>query len=288
MADRIQDPWGERTPYARGERWPVRVDEAGDTAGVDAWAQTASVLHSNGDGYDVAVAGGRIVGVRGRAQDRVNHGRLGPKDLYGWQATHSPDRLTRPLVREHGALVERDWDTAMGRIVARSQALRERPGGWGRFGFYSSGQLFLEEYYTLGVIGKAGLGTPHMDGNTRLCTATAAAALKETFGADGQPGSYYDVDATDCILMVGHNMAVTDTVLWSRVLARRRGPNPPKLVAVDPRRTMVAAEADLWLAPRVGTNVALMNGIQRELIERGWIDEQYIEANTMGFDALRQ
>ena len=71
------------------------------------------------------------------------------------------------------------------------------PGGWGRIGFYTSGQLFLEEYYTLGVIGKAGIGTPHMDGNTRLCTATAAAALKESFGSDGQPGTYADVDHCD-------------------------------------------------------------------------------------------
>ena len=82
----------------------------------------------------------------------------------------------------------------MTRIVERSKRLLERPGGWGRFGFYTSGQLFLEEYYTLAVIGKAGLGTPHMDGNTRLCTATAAAALKASFGTDGQPGSYTDVD----------------------------------------------------------------------------------------------
>lgn len=67
----------------------------------------------------------------------------------------------------------------------------------------------LEMYYTLGVIGKAGLGTPHMDGNTRLCTATAAAALKESLGSDGQPGSYDDIDTTVCLLHVGHNPAET-------------------------------------------------------------------------------
>ena len=48
---------------------------------------------------DIAVRDGRIVGVRGRAVDRVNRGRLDPKDLFGWQANNSPDRLTRPLVR---------------------------------------------------------------------------------------------------------------------------------------------------------------------------------------------
>src|SRR3954452_22529284 len=155
---------------------------------------------------DIAVSGGRIVGVRGRAADRVNRGRLDPKDLFGWQANNSPDRLTRPLVRVRGELRETDWDDAMGRIATRSRELLEGgPGGWGHFGFYTSGQLFLEEYYTLGVIGKAGLGTPHMDGNTRLCTATAAAALKESFGSDGQPGSYADIDHCDAIALWGHN-----------------------------------------------------------------------------------
>ena len=64
MHERIENAWGLRTPYSRGDPWPVRIDEAGETAGTDVWAQTASVLHSNGDGYDVAVPDGRITGVR--------------------------------------------------------------------------------------------------------------------------------------------------------------------------------------------------------------------------------
>jgi anaerobic selenocysteine-containing dehydrogenase len=71
---------------------------------VERWVPTASVLHSNGDAMDIAVHEGRIVGVRGRAGDRVNRGRLGPKDLFGWQANNSPDRLTAPLVRRPGYL----------------------------------------------------------------------------------------------------------------------------------------------------------------------------------------
>jgi ferredoxin-nitrate reductase len=173
MAGRIDHPWGERTPYGPGERWPDRVDahlaDGLAESDVDRWVRSASILHSNGDAMDIAVKDGRIAGVRGRATDRVNRGRLDPKDLYGWQANNSPDRLTRPLVRDGGRLVESDWDTAMGRVVARSRELLDGPGGWGHFGFYTSGQLFLEEYYTLAVIGKAGIGTPHMDGNTRLC-----------------------------------------------------------------------------------------------------------------------
>ncbi len=291
MSDRIADPWGERTPYAAGEAWPVRVDvQLADglrEEDVERWVPSASILHSNGDGQDIAVKEGRIVGVRGRAADRVNHGRLGPKDLC-WQANGSPDRLTRPLIRRDGELVETDWETAMGRIVERSRQLLAEPGGWGRFGFYTSGQLFLEEYYTLAVIGKAGIGTPHMDGNTRLCTATAAAALKASFGTDGQPGSYTDVDHCDALALWGHNVAETQTVLWTRMLDRLRGPDPPKLVVADPRDTPVACEADVHLALRNGTNQALMNGMLREIIANGWIDEGYVAAHTLGFDELAE
>jgi anaerobic selenocysteine-containing dehydrogenase len=174
----------------------------------------------------------------------------------------------------------------MGRLVDVSQELLERKGG-GAFGFYTTGQLFLEEYYTLGVIGKAGLGTPHMDGNTRLCTATAAAALKESFGSDGQPGSYTDIDHADCIALYGHNVAATQTTLWSRMLDRRRGPEPPALVCVDPRRTPVAEEADVHLAPLPGTNVALMDGILHELLAHGWMDEEFLRERTVGLDEVR-
>ncbi|UBU17781.1 hypothetical protein [Nonomuraea gerenzanensis] len=87
---------------------------------VDRWMQSASLLHSNGDGLGIAVEDGRVAGVRGRAAGRVNRGRLGPKDLYGRQAGNAPDRLRRPLVREHGRPVEASWDTAMERVTRRA------------------------------------------------------------------------------------------------------------------------------------------------------------------------
>jgi anaerobic selenocysteine-containing dehydrogenase len=261
-------------------------------ADVDAWVKSACLLCSNGCGCDIAVKEGRMVGVRGRERDRVNRGRLGPKGLYGstpW--SHSSDRLTRPLVREHGELVETDWDTAMGRVVAESKRLLEEKGP-SSHGFYTSGQLFLEEYYALAVIGKAGIGTPHMDGNTRLCTATAAAALKESFGADGQPGSYDDVEHTDALFLFGHNVAETQTVLWRRMLDRIEGADPPVVVCVDPRRSEVAVAADrtggVHLPVRVGTNLALVNGLAHELVEHGWVDDAWVDEHTLGRSDLEQ
>jgi anaerobic selenocysteine-containing dehydrogenase len=285
---RIADPWGERTPYSRGSEWPERLDgrlAAGVEEDEVEWFLSASILHSNGDEIDIAVKDGRIVGVRGDRNSRVNRGRLGPKDLFGWQANASPDRLTRPLVREAGELREADWDTAMGRIVSRSKRLLAESGP-GAFGFYTSGQLFLEEYYTLGVMARAGIGTKHLDGNTRLCTATAGEALKESFGCDGQPGSYADVDHADAICCYGHNVAETQTVLWMRILDRLHGPDRPRLLVVDPRRTPVAREAEVHLALRSGTNLALLNALVHELIANDWIDHDYVEANAVGFEEL--
>jgi anaerobic selenocysteine-containing dehydrogenase len=282
--DSIADIWGERTPHY-GD-WPVRVDQRLSEE-PDHWVQSACVLCSNGCGMEVAVKDDKIVGVRGLDRDPVNHGRLGPKGLHGWEANNSPDRLTKPLIRRNGKLEEASWDEAMNLIVKRSKDIIEKHTSLG-IGFYTSGQLFLEEYYTLAVIGKAGLGTPHMDGNTRLCTATAAAALKQSFGSDGQPGSYIDLDTTDVIMHVGHNIASQHTVLWMRILDRLEGPNPPKLIVIDPRETFTAKKATIHLAPRVGTNIPVMNGLLNLIIQAGHINQEYIDAHTVGFDKLKE
>jgi anaerobic selenocysteine-containing dehydrogenase len=173
-------------------------------------------------------------------------------------------------------------------LIVRRMREAKRDYTAGSIGFYTSGQLFAEENYTLNMIRMAGIGTLHIDGNTRLCTATAGAALKETFGSDGQPGTYEDVDVTDCFLLVGHDMAATATVLWARVLDRRRSSPPSRMIVIDPRRTATAAEADLHIQPRLGTNVAVLNGLLQQLIEQGYVDGTFVDAHTLGFDELAQ
>lgn len=287
--NRIINPWGERTPYAAGEAWPTRVDMKLSVPEdqVDRWVRSASVLDSNGDALDIAVSRNRIVGVRGRSDDRVNRGRLGPKNLYGWQANHDSGRLTSPLVRKNGQLTPASWNEAMDLIAERCRSVLHTQGPSG-VGFYTSGQLFLEEYWTLATIARAGIGTNHLDGNTRLCTATAGEALKESFGSDGQPASYDDVDHADVIALFGHNVAETQPVLWMRMLDRLSGPNPPRLIVVDPRVTPVAARAHVHVTPRPGTNLALMNALVHGVISRGAVAEDFVAANTVGFDELRE
>lgn len=112
--------------------------------------------------------------------------------------------------------------------------------------------------------------------------------MRESFGSDGQPGSYTDIDHTDCFFIVGHNMASTQTVLWSRVLDRLEGPEPPKVVVIDPRLTNTAERATIHLAPNVGTNMAVLNGIQHLLFQNGWIDEEFVKKHVIGLDNLRE
>lgn len=154
----IEDIFGARTPYKH--EWPTRVDER-SIEEPEKWVQSACVLCSNGCGLDIGVKEGKVVGVRGRATDRVNKGRLGPKGLYGWGSINHPDRLTYPMVRKNGKLERATWDEAMDLIVSKTKEIRQQLTAHG-IAFYTSGQLFLEEYYALAVIGKAGLSTLHM------------------------------------------------------------------------------------------------------------------------------
>lgn len=280
--DSIADIWGERKPYIH--EWVTRADH-NLTDEPEKWVQSACVLCSNGCGVDIGVKNGKIVGVRGREVDRVNRGRLGPKGLHGWIANNSADRLTSPYIRQDGKLVQASWEEAMTLIVNRSKDLKTNHTS-GSIGFYNSGQLFLEEYYTLALLTKGGLGTNHVDGNTRLCTSTSSMSLKLSFGTDGQPASYTDIDQTDALFLVGHNMAHTQTVLWSRILDRLSGPNPPKLVVVDPRLTDTAKKATVHLMPRIGTNIPLLNGLLNLVIQTGAIDQKYIDEHTVGFENL--
>lgn len=282
MRDSISDIWGNRTPHFAV--WPARHDEEYADA-VEQWVPSTCALCSVGCAVDIGVASGKIVGIRGRDTDRVNRGRLGPKGLHGWKANAHPDRLLRPLIRHEGKLIEASWDNAMSLLVSQSKAVKKKFGP-GALGIYNSGQLMLEEYYTLTVLADCGLQTPHVDGNTRLCTSTAAIALIESFGTDGNPGSFNDFDTAAAFFLFGHNMAESQTVLWSRILDRRQGPRRPKLIVVDPRRTITAREADIHLAPRIGSNLPLMLGLLHLVVKSGKLDKRFIAERTVGFPSL--
>jgi ferredoxin-nitrate reductase len=253
---------------------------------IETWTRSVCGFCSVGCGLEIGSIGSEIVAVRGLEDHPVNHGRLGPKGMNQFYANRHPTRGLSPMIRRGSRLVRATWDEAMERIVEKfnETLITDGPDG---VALYNSGQLLLEEYYTLGKIARAGIGTANIDANTRLCTATTAASLMENFGADGPPGAYEDFDKTECIVLVGHNAAEQSTVLWMRILAAKEGPNKPKVIVIDPRRTLtVSTGADLHLQLKPGTNVALLNGIIRELIRRRWMDRKFIRRHTVYFERL--
>jgi anaerobic selenocysteine-containing dehydrogenase len=148
---------------------------------------------------------------------------------------------------------------------------------------YNSGQLTIEELYTLGKFWRGGLQSANIDGNTRLCTATSATGLMANFGSDGPVASYADIDQAELLCLYGHNVAEAQTVLWERMLAAKAR-NGARILVVDPRKSPTVRQgADLHIQLRIGTNVALMNGIIHLLIRNGWVDRDFVAAHTAGF-----
>src|SRR5262249_31554376 len=149
-------------------------------------------------------------------------------------------------------------------------------------GVISTGQLVTEEFYTLGKLVQLGLGSRNYDGNTTLCMSTAVSGYKRSFGSDGPPGAYEDLERADVIFLIGANIADNHPILWHRLEA-----NPAKtLIVADPRVTKTAMLADLHLPLLPRSDLALINGLIRLLIDSDLIDHEYIAAHTTGFEAL--
>lgn len=127
----------------------------------------------------------------------------------------------------------------------------------------------------------------HVDANTRLCTATAEWSLIESFGSDGPPACQEDIDMTDVIVFLGRNSNETNTVFWERALEAGRK-NGTKIIEIDSRNDISDKMADLTLMPRSGTNVAVLNGIIHLLIKHNWIDREYIQNHTIGYQDLEK
>jgi assimilatory nitrate reductase catalytic subunit len=167
-------------------------------------------------------------------------------------------------------------------MVERFRSIQQRHGN-DALGVVGTGQLLTEEFYTLGKLVQLGLRTRNHDGNTTLCMASAVSGYKLSFGSDGPPGSYADMESADVILLIGANIADNHPILCHRLDRTSPGTKPRKLIVVDPRITKTAMMADLHLAIKPRSDIALLNGIAHILIREGLIDPDYIAEHTSGF-----
>lgn len=215
----------------------------------------------------------------------VNQGALCGKGRTAPAVLASGVRLTTPLVRSGGALVEASWPEALDRIaegLARTRA-EHGPDACAVFG---GGGLTNEKAYGLGKFARIVLGTSQIDYNGRFCMSSAAAAGIRAFGLDrGLPFPLEDIPRTGCVILVGSNLA--ETMPPSLRFFQELRDNGGTLIVVDPRRTRTAEQADLHLAPRPGTDLALALGLLHLVVAEGRVDEEYVSERTAGWEEAR-
>ena len=248
----------------------------------DRWVNSTCGYCSVGCGMQLGVRDGKVVSVRGNPNHPVNRGKLCPKGLAEHYAIEAEGRALYPMLRKESALTRVSWDEALSTMVHRFRIVQRKYGPQS-VGVISTGQLVTEEFYTLGKLVQLGLGTRNYDGNTTLCMSTAVAGYKRSFGSDGPPGAYEDLELADVILLIGANVAENHPILCTRLEANQS----KTLIVVDPRVTKTAMMADLHLPIKPRSDLALINAMLRVIIDDQLYDPGYVDAHTIGFDELR-
>ena len=190
------------------------------------------------------------------------------------------------MLRKGGILAPVSWDEALDTLVAQFTSI-QKTYGLGSLGVVGTGQLLTEECYTLGKLVQLGFRTPNNDGNTTLCMASAVSGYKLSFGSDGPPGAYADMEHADVILLVGSNIADNHPILCHRLEINRQNNPNRSLIVVDPRVTKTAMMSDLHLPVKPRSDIALLNGIAHVLIRDGLVDPKYIAEHTTGYEEFK-
>ncbi|MBC7892447.1 MAG: molybdopterin-dependent oxidoreductase, partial [Sphingobacteriaceae bacterium] len=242
-----------------------------------------------GCGVVVTDHGAGKLSLRGDESHPSSQGLLCSKGMnLHYTAMDKTDRLLHPQMRMNRSMPLQNvsWDQALDRTALIFKNFIEKHGP-DSVGFYVSGQCLTEEYYVVNKLIKGFIGSNNIDTNSRLCMSSAVVGYKLTLGEDSVPVCYEDLDVADCFFVAGSNAAWAHPIIWRRIEAKKAKNPAVKLIVVDPRRTQTAAVADLHLQLNPGTDIVLYNAIGRILIENGWVDKNFVENHTDGFEAYK-
>ena len=205
-------------------------------------------------------------------------GMLCVKGRFGYTFVHHEDRITSPLIRKNGALVESTWDEALDLVAEK---LIQYKGD--SFGTLCSAKATNEDGYVQQKFARLVMKSNHIDHCTRLCHSPSVEAMLESLGSGATSNSYIDYEEAGCLVIIGSDANSNHPVAASR-MRRAVIENGAKLIVINPRRIDMCDFADLWLRPRPGTDVALLNGIAHVILSEGLEDQSFIENRTEGFD----
>ena len=237
-------------------------------------------------GIQLMVKDNEVIGFEPWEDFPFNRGMLCPKGVKRYLQGSHPDRLTTALERRPGApggFAPIGYESAVKTVARRIAEIQERHGK-AAVAVLGGASLTTEKTYLLGKFARVCLQTPFIDYNGRLCMVSAGAANKKAFGIDRTTNPWSDMVGTEVIWVAGSNVAecspITTSYIWQ---ARELG---AKIIVQDPRITPVARTCDLYLPVRPGRDAALFAGVLQLMIENGWIDRDFIERETAGFDKV--
>jgi nitrate reductase (cytochrome) len=243
------------------------------------WTATPCRLCGVGCGLLVGVQGGRAVTIKGDPSSPVGKGLACAKGYYAVQGLHGRDRITRAMIRRDGVLTAVPLTAALDLVATR---LRDsiRQHGKDSVAFYGSAQGSITDAYIASKFFKGAIGTNNVETSARLHSAAVAAGLRTTFGLEGSPGSYDDIDHADVFVLWDINLAETDPVLFSRILDRKRLDPAIRIIDVATRttRTSYAADRAMLYAPR--TTLAIANAIAQEIAKRKLFHRDFLERHV--------
>ena len=223
----------------------------------------------------------KIIASRPDPDGPANHGQACVKGRYGIaEFVHHPERLTYPLIRRNGELKEASWGEAL-ELIARKLP-RYAPD---EVGFIASAKCTNEENYVMQKFARAVLGTNNIDHCARLCHAPTVAGLVQSFGSGAMTNSIDEAEGAACILAIGTNTTVSHPVIGLRI--KRAVQNGARLIVANPMEIDICRFADVWLRLRPGTDVALLMGMMRVIVDEGLLDSSFIEQRCQDFDVFK-
>lgn len=242
-----------------------------------------------GCAIELETEGNRVVAVNPSHASDANSGNLCVKGRFGMDFIHHPDRLTTPLIRrggKNGKLEAASWDEAIALVAGRFNEIKAKHGPHALAGI-TSARATNEDNYVFQKLVRCAFATNNIDHCARLCHMASAVALKNAVGSSAPSASAPDVRLATAFIIVGSNTTETHPVMSSQVF-KAKYEDGAKIVVVDPRRIEMVNHADVWLRPKPGTNVAVLNAIANAVIEMGLEDPDFIAARTDGWDLYRE
>ncbi len=241
---------------------------------------TTCIYCGVGCGIALGTRNGQLVSVSGRRDGTVNNGFLCVKGRYGFEFVHHPERLKTPLIKKDGKFVEATWDEALELVANKLSGYKPD-----ELAVISSAKCTNEENYLAQKFSRAVLGTNNVDHCARLCHAPTVAGLVQSFGSGAMTNSITEIREAGCILAIGTNTTEAHPIIGLEI--KRAVDKGGKLIVANPREIDLVRWSHLWLQHQPGSDVALLMGMMKVIVDEGLVDKAFIEERCENYDDFK-